>query len=184
MKWLGSALAVAFAIACALSLATSASAQERDPLIVPDEGAAGGRFQIVGQTGWTPGDTVMLEFGFADEAPDSYGGPWYHGREITVLRDGTWSFPIVINEEMFPFPLWRPGYIVVRASSPGHVESNFFVYTVDGRRPAGSPPLANLGFGPSGASAMPMLTAMMFVMGVGAMFVMSGAMRRRPATRR
>jgi hypothetical protein len=179
VKWLGSALAVALAIVCALSFGHQASAQDGDPLIAPDEGAAGGRFQIVGQTGWTPGETVMLEFGFADVAPDSYDGPWYHAREITVLRDGTWSFPIVINEELFPFPLWRPGFIVVRASTGTHAETNTFVYTVGGRRPAGLPPLADLGFGRGAAPDTPLLTAMLFALGIGAMFVMSGALARR-----
>jgi hypothetical protein len=181
VKWLCTALAVALAITWALSHSASTLAQDGDPLLAPGEGSAGGRFQVVGQLGWTPDEHVTLEFAFADDAPLTYGGPWYHERDVTVLRDGTWSFPIVINDELFPFPLWRPGYIVVRATSGSHTEINALVYTVEGQRPAGLPPLANLGAGPDGAGATPLVGMLLFMSGIGMMFVMSGSMRRNSA---
>ena len=61
---------------------------------------------------------------------------------MTVLRDGTWSFPTVVNNNLFPFPLWRPGYIVVKAQSATTTAVNSYIYTVEGRAPAGLPPLA------------------------------------------
>lgn len=180
VKWLCTALAVALAVAWAFSHSASTQAQEGDPLLAPGEGSAGGRFQVVGQLGWTPDEQVTLEFGFADTDPLSYAGPWYHERAVTVLRDGTWSFPIVINEELFPFPLWRPGYIVVRATSGTHVETNAFVYTVEGRRPAGLPPLAALGSGPGiGAHGGPLIAVSLLALGTGVLCVLAGGFRRR-----
>jgi hypothetical protein len=182
VKWV-CAFAIALAVAWASTLST-ASAQEtqRDPLIAPGEGAAGSRFQVVGQTGWTPGETVTLEFGFSDAEPGaSYAGPFYHQREVTVLRDGTWSFPVVVNSELFPFPLWRPGFIVVRATSASHQTTNTFVYSVEGRRPGGLPPLAELGFGPGDSSEAGgfAATLAMFAAGIGVLLAASGVMRRR-----
>lgn len=154
-----------------------------DPLIDPGVGAAGDRFQVVGQTGWTPGETVTLEFGFSDTPVEaSYSGAMYHGRQVTVLRDGTWSFPVVINQDLFPFPLWRPGYIAVKASSPTKTVIGSFVYTVEGRRPAGLPPLADLGSGPDAGPrpAWPLAAALLAGM-AGALIAASGAMRRMRA---
>jgi hypothetical protein len=173
-------LAVALAIAGALSLGTfgSAKAQESDPLIDPAEGSAGSRFQIVGQVAWTPGDEVTISFGFSDVAPTAnYGGPFYNEQHVTVLRDGTWSFPTVINERLFPFPLWRPGYIVVKAQSATITAINNYVYTVEGRAPAGLPPLASLGSGPGGGSPVFALTLALFAATTGALVTLAGLMR-------
>src|SRR4029079_19765683 len=142
------ALAVALAIVGALTLSPlrHAAAESPDPLIDPGQGGAGARFQIVGQVGWQPGDAVTISFAFADAAPDArFSGTFYNEQHVTVLRDGTWSFPTVINNTLFPFPLWRPGYIVVKAQTATNTAVNSYVYTVDGRLPAGLPPLANLG---------------------------------------
>ena len=180
------ALAVALAIAGALSLGSPsrATAQSPDPLIDPQQGGAGSRFQIVGQSGWRPGDAVTISFAFADAAPGAqYAGTFYNEQHVTVLRDGTWSFPTVINDKLFPFPLWRPGYIVVRAQSATNTALNAYVYTVEGRAPAGLPPLATLGSGPVGASSALALTLAMFAAATGALIALAGAMRRAAATR-
>jgi hypothetical protein len=105
VKW----LAVVAALACGFVYAFfpgRASAQgARDPLIVPQEGGAGTLFQVVGQSGWTPGETVTLQLALTPADPFAYTGPFYHQRQVTVLRDGTWSFPIVVNDDLFPFPV-------------------------------------------------------------------------------
>ena len=81
-----------------------------------------------------PGETVTLSFGFSDDAPDEgYAGPFYTEQSVTVLRDGTWSFPVVVNNELFPFPLWRPGFIVIQAAGRSQTTITPFTYTVDGR---------------------------------------------------
>ena len=179
VKWLLSLCAAAVAVAAALSVST-ASAQTPDPLIDPGTGAAGSRFQVVGQSGWTPGETVMISVGFSDLDPaGAYAGPFYHERAVTVLRDGTWSFPIVVNNELVPFPLWRPGFIVVRAASPAKTSQNSFVYTVEGRTPLGTPPLANLGAGPAGSHQVAPATLALFAAAVGALLLSSGMIRRR-----
>lgn len=176
-------LAVMFACACAISLHANgvAQAQQADPLIDPPQGAAGARFQIVGQVAWTAGDTVSISYGFSDTAPtDSYAGPFYNEQQVTVLRDGTWSFPTVVNDNLFPFPLWRPGYIVVKAQSATTTAINSYIYTVEGRAPAGLPPLAELGSGPATGGATFPLTIALFAAGAGALIVFAGAMRRQP----
>jgi hypothetical protein len=176
-----------FACVCAIFLHASgiAHAQQADPLIDPPQGAAGARFQIVGQTAWTAGDTVTISYGFADAAPaDAYDGPFYNEQQVTVLRDGTWSFPTVVNDSLFPFPLWRPGYIVVKAQSATTTAVNSYVYTVEGRAPAGLPPLAELGSGPAGGSAVFPLTLALFAAGAGALIAFAGAMRRQPVALR
>ena len=175
------ALAGALAIAGALSLGTfgSASAQQPDPLIDPGQGSAGSRFQIVGQNGWTPGDAVTISFGFSDTPPaSSYAGQLYNEQHVTVLRDGTWSFPTVVNDKLFPFPLWRPGYIVVKAQSATTTVVNAYVYTVEGRTPAGYPPLADLGSGPHAHTPVFMLTLALFAAATGALIAIAGGMRR------
>lgn len=175
------ALAVALAIAGALTLGPfgSASAQQPDPLIDPGQGGAGSRFQIVGQTGWAPGETVTISFGFSDTPPPpSYAGPFYNEQHVTVLRDGTWSFPTVVNDKLFPFPLWRPGYIVVEARSATTTMVNAYIYTVEGRAPAGLPPLANLGSGPAPHVPVFALTLALFAAATGMLVTIAGAMRR------
>jgi len=185
VKWLLSLLALAAACAIAVLVPLSpdtAWAQERDPLISPSSGGAGSRFQIVGQTGWTPGETVTISIGFSDADPgEQYGGTLYHERQVTVLRDGTWSFPMVINQELVPFPLWRPGFIVVKATSPTHAAVNAYIYTVEGRAPLGTPPLASLGSGPDVPSGTVAVTMALFAAATGALVAASGGIRRRIA---
>ncbi|MDP9238592.1 MAG: hypothetical protein M3P30_14560 [Chloroflexota bacterium] len=154
-------------------------AQERDPLTSPASGAAGSRFQIVGQSGWAPGETVTISLGFSDTDPgEQFSGAMYHERQVTVLRDGTWSFPIVVNNEILPFPLWRPGFIVVKAQSATKTAVNSFVYTVEGRAPLGAPPLADLGTGPEPPSNALVATLALFVAATGALIAGSGWIRR------
>ena len=183
LKWL--LLLPVLAIVCAIALPLShASAAERDPLISPATGGAGSLFQVVGQSGWTPGETITLSLTFADTDPGAvFPGPAYHERPVPVLRDGTWSFPIVVNQEILPFPLWRPGFIVVRAQSATKTAVNSFVYTVEGRSPIGTPPLADLGSGPQSASTVLVTTLALFAAGAGAMVIASGAVRRSVSAR-
>ncbi len=175
------ALAFALAIAGALSLGTfsSAHAQQPDPLIDPGQGGVGSRFQIVGQIGWTPGDAVTISFGFSDTPPAStYDGQLYSEQHVTVLRDGTWSFPTVVNDKLFPFPLWRAGYIIVKAHSATTTAINTYVYTVDARTPAGYPPLANLGSGTVAHKPVFALSLALFAAATGALVALAGVMRR------
>lgn len=182
MKRIGWLLAVACALLCAsLMLPNAAYAQsERDPLIDPPEGEAGGRFQIVGQHGWVPGETVTITLGFVTEDPLTFAGPFYHERQVTVLRDGTWSFPISIAPDLFPFAIGAvPGYIVVRAQAPSHTAINAYVLRANGSRPAGADAIASLGFGPPAPPPAATIAAALFAAAAGAMLVASGAMRRR-----
>ena len=185
VKRIAGICAVVLALAWTLSLGHStAAAKGPDPLIDPPQGAAGARFQIVGQIGWTPGASVTISYGFSDAPPgDGYAGPFWNEQRATVLRDGTWSFPTVVNNRILPFPLWRPGYIVVKAVSGERIAINSYVYTVDGHGPAGTPPLASLGFGPDsgGHGGVVALTIALFVAATGALFVMGGAFRGREA---
>jgi hypothetical protein len=179
LKWAVTALAAAYAIACATVLASAASAQEAI-FVSPTEGSAGSRFQIVGEVGWTPGETITLGFGFSDAPPgDAYTGPLYNEQTLTVLRDGTWSFPVVINDELFPFPLWRPGFIVIVAEGEQQRVTTSVVYTVEEERPVGAPPLAPLGFGPNvhDSTATTLLTVALFVFASGALVAGLGRMR-------
>lgn len=150
-------------------------------LISPRQGEPGTLFQVVGQSGWTPGETVTLTFGFADlPAGNTFAGATYHQRTVTVLRDGTWSFPVVVTPDFLPFPLWRPGYIVVRATSASETATGDFMYTVEGKRPQGTPPMASYGFGPppppdrTAAMALALLSA-----GTGVLLLFGGAWRER-----
>jgi len=175
------ALAAVCAIAVLFSLLPGTlSAQERDPLISPSSGGTGSRFQIVGETGWAWGETVTIGIGFSDADPgEQYSGTLYHERQVTVLRDGTWSFPIVVNQELVPFPLLRPGFIVVKATSATRTAVNSYVYTVEGRAPLGAPPLASLGSGPGAPSGVVALTLALFAAATGALVAASGGIRRR-----
>lgn len=174
--------AVCVALICAaFSLSTASAQTAGEPLISPTAGAAGSLFQIVGQGGWTPGETVTLRFTFSDTEPNGQPvGPFYHERQVTVLRDGSWSFPIVVNADLFPFPLYRPGFIVVTAQSATKTAVNSYVYTVGGVTPQGLPPLAELGSGPGGGSNVPAVAATLalFAAAAGALLALSGAMRR------
>ncbi len=179
VKWIATALTVALACAWGFSARAALAQQPRDPLIVPQAGTLGSRFQIVGQFGWTPGETVTIRLGFTTSAdPLTYAGPFYHERRATVLRDGTWSFPINVPDDLFPFPLGdAPGYIVVQAQSPTKTAVNAFIYAPDGRLPAGAEKIASLGFGPQRASPAFVVTAALFALATGALIVVSGAAR-------
>jgi hypothetical protein len=187
VKWIVSvaaACAIAFALTLALTLALTpgvVSAQEaRDPLISPQQGGEGSRFQIVGTTGWTPGTDVTIRFAFTERDPLTFAGPFTVEHTVTVLRDGTWSFPVVVNDEFFPFPLGEtPGFIVVQAESTDRVTMNAFVFTVNGSRPAGADAIVAAGFGgslPSGGFA---IATALFAAATGALLVTNGASRRK-----
>jgi hypothetical protein len=175
--------AVAFFVALsgAAFVISHASAQEGDPLIVPPEGEPGSRFQIVGQLGWIPGESVSIAFAFSEAPPAdpvpaaAFTGP----QQVTVLRDGTWSFPVVLNEQLFGRPLDTPGFIVVRAESPSRTAHNTFILTVGGRRPVGTPPLSGLGLGPGHPLGLPALA--LFLAGIGALLVAAGSLRNTAA---
>jgi hypothetical protein len=179
VKWMATLCAVVFALAWASPLRTASAQEPRDPLISPQEGGQGSRFQIVGQSGWVPGEPVMLRLGFTTAGPLAYAGPFPFEREVTVLRDGTWSFPVNVNDELFGAPLSdQPGYIVVRAESPGKTAQNAFIFTVNGERPAGAEAIAALGFGPAAGSPTVAFTAALFAAATGALLLLSGAWRR------
>lgn len=182
VKWLFSALAVA--LAAAFALVPSISAQEvRDPLIDPATGEAGSRFQVVGQSGWTAGETVTISIAFSSTAdPLSYVGAFPYTAQVTVLRDGTWSFPVVVNEDVLGTPLPAiPGYVIVRAESGQRVAANAYVYTVGGARPLGADIIAPLGSGMPLPDPTFALTVALFALGIGALLAAGGALQRRSA---
>jgi hypothetical protein len=180
VKWAFTAFAVACALAYAFASTDGTSAQE--PLFVsPTEGSAGSRFQIVGEVGWTAGETVKISFGFSDAPPgDAFNDTTYNELTVTVLRDGTWSFPAVINNELVPFPLWRPGYLVVVAESASQRAVASLVYSVEDERPVGAPPLAPLGFGAlsPGGSNQAVITLALFGLAVGGLLAGVACLQR------
>ena len=121
---------------------------------------------------------MSIDVAFADVDP-AVAAPqeFYHQGDITVLRDGTWSFPLVVNQALFPFPLYRPGFIVVRAQSESKSGSGTFVYTVEGREPAGAPPLASLGSGPLDGDSPLVIGAGLLALGIGTLTLLAGARR-------
>jgi hypothetical protein len=181
VRWLVLVLALALACAWALPIRSSSAQELSELLISPAQGEPGSRFQVVGQSGWTPGETVTLTFGFADlPADNTFAGATYHQREATVLRDGTWSFPVVVAPDLLPFPLWRPGYIVVRATSPTKTDTGNFVYTIAGKLPLGTPPMATFGFGPQPPDRGSSVALALLCGGTGALLVFGGMRRGRP----
>jgi len=183
VKWIATILAFVLAFAWAISPHTALAQEERDPLISPAAGERGSRFQIVGQFGWTPGERVDLSIGFVEADPFGFSGPFPYEQAVTVLRDGTWSFPVVLNDAL-GLPLTsEPGYLVVRAESPSKTATNAFVYTVDGRTPVGAEQIADLGFGPQFHDAALPLGIALFALGTGGLLVVSGEMRRRELAR-
>jgi hypothetical protein len=181
------AFAVAVALLVGLALPSSARAQDqRDPIIDPPEGAAGSRFQVVGAAGWVPGETVTLTILFTTSAePLTFtSGLFEIEQTVTVLRDGTWSFPVVVNDALFGAPLpAEPGYVVVRAASPSKSGVNAYVVASGGRRPAGAEAvLGAFGWGPPGALPAMSVTAALFALGVGALLAVSGWQRRTALT--
>jgi hypothetical protein len=179
------AFAVALACTGALAIRPARAQAARDPLIVPEEGGQGSRFQVVGQIGWTPGETVTIALAFTTSpVPLTYSGPFEHERTVTALRDGTWSFPINVTDDLLQKPLDdTPGFIVVRAQSGTKTAINAFVFSPGGRRPAGAEAIAHLGFGPSNADPTFTATLALFIAGAGALLVASGAGRQRMARR-
>ncbi|MEX2226150.1 MAG: hypothetical protein WEB52_06855 [Dehalococcoidia bacterium] len=182
MKWIGTILAFVFALSWAFSPHMASAQEERDPLISPQVGERGSRFQIVGQFGWTPGEQVALSIGFVQAQPFAFDGPFAFEQEVTVLRDGTWSFPVVLNDALGLPLAGDPGYVVVRAQSPSKTATNAFVYTVDGRTPVGAEQIADLGFGPGFANVALPLGIALFALGIGSLLIVSGELRRRDAT--
>jgi hypothetical protein len=175
------AFALIFACVGTLSIRPAAAQTTRDPLISPEEGGQGSRFQIVGLSGWVPGETLTISLAFTTSPdPFSYSGPFERERQVTVLRDGTWSFPINVGDDLLAQPLdATPGYIVVRAQSATRTAINAFVFSPNGQRPAGAEAIAHLGFGPQDADPGVVAGLMLFMAGVGALLVLSGTGRPR-----
>jgi hypothetical protein len=179
-----SALLIALALLSGALLQTASAQQPRDPLVDPPSGSAGSRFQIVGQSGWVPGETVTLTLWFTTSAdPLSAGQPTTTPPTqftVTVLGDGTWSFPVVVDEFFANAggAPDEPGYIVVRASAASHESTNAFIYTVRSVLPAGAHAIASTGLGPSAQPAVVPPVLALFAAGVGALLVVSGSLRR------
>jgi hypothetical protein len=185
-------LALFFALAIGhLAFDQTASAQEpRDPLIDPPSGSVGSRFQIVGQAGWVPGETVTLHVYFTTStdplnvAPSA--APLSREFSVTVLADGTWSFPIVVNEFFAADggapPPDMPGYIGVRATAGSHTGANAFVYTVRSVLPIGAEGFAEAGVGPPGPMPGATVVVALFAGGLGLLLALSGALRRGAAS--
>ena len=179
MKRITFVLVAVLALAWALSSGTASAQQPRDLIIDPPSVAAGSRFQIVGAEGWTAGETVSLQLGFTP-SPDAlaFTGPFAIEEQLPVLPDGTWSFPVVVNESIFQgAPPDTTGSIVIRATASSHSAVAVFQYT--------GPPIsrvAGAGFGPGAPGAALALTLALFAAGTGALLVMSGAWRRHPST--
>lgn len=172
------------AIACLVAFlpAVALAQQPRDPLIAPAEGGRGSRFQVVGQSGWAPGETVVLRLAFASADPLAFAGPFPVQHEVRVLADGTWSFPVSVNDTLLPGGLpSTPGFIVVLAESPSKTAQNAFVFTVNGARPAGAEAIAAAGFGLAAPGAGAGLMFALFSAGTGTLLLGSGVLRRRGA---
>ena len=167
-------------IIAALSVVARASAQTRDPLIDPPSGTEGSRFQVVGQAGWVPGETVTLRLAFTSSAaPLEFAGPFPYEQPLMVLRDGTWSFPVVVTEDALGFPLGdMPGFIVIQVQSATQTATNAWVLTVNGVFPPGSETLAPAGAGPPAPSPALLLTLGLFALGIGGLLITSGMQRR------
>jgi hypothetical protein len=179
------ALLAALTLALAYSLSTAAAQEARDPLIDPPSGGAGSRFQIVGQSGWVPGETVTLSVTFTTSS-DPLGAPdpaplVEEEFTVTVLADGTWSFPLVVDEFFADAggPPDTPGYIVVRTTAPSHESANAYVYTVRSVLPAGAEAIASTGSGPGAPSGATVVVAALFAAGAGGLLLLSGTLRRR-----
>lgn len=179
VKWLACLAAVALASLWALPLNAVSAQEPRDPLIRPAEGGKESRFQVVGQVDWTPGESVTVRLAFTRSNPLTFDGPFPVEHQVTVLRDGTWSFPVTLRPDLFPMQLENPGYVVVRAESSGRVAQNAFVFSPSGMRPVDAEALGLLGFGPADVDAGAALTAALFLSATGTLIAFSGAWRRR-----
>jgi hypothetical protein len=176
VKWCTFVLVAALACAWALPFRIALANQDADLIIDPPSGGAGSRFQIVGQWGWTAGETVQLRVGFAGGDPAGFSGPFAIEEDVTVLADATWSFPVVLNDGFFggAAPV-EPGTVVIQAESPSNDASATFAYTGIGPPPA---EVGSAGFGPAAAGAPVVVIAALFAAGVGVMAFVSGGMRR------
>jgi hypothetical protein len=177
VKWCTFVLVAALACAWAFPLKTAFANQDADLIIDPPSGGAGSRFQIVGQSGWTAGETVQLRVGFAGAGdPATFAGPFAIEQDVTVLPDATWSFPVVLNDVFFGGTTPpQPGTVVVQAESPSNEASATFAYTGVGPPPAD---VGSAGFGPKAAGARVVVLAALFAAGVGAMTLAAGGMQR------
>jgi hypothetical protein len=172
-------LVVLCAIVCALAVRTASAQQGRDPLVDPPSGGVDSRFTVVGEVGWIAGETVTLRLAFTTADPLNYAGPFPYTREITVLRDNTWFFPIVVREDVLGFPLGPgPGFIVVRAESATQTSTNAYVFTVNGVYPIGAEQFVDAGFGPGAPPPAVALTLGLFAIGLGALLFVSGLQSR------
>ena len=99
---------------------------------------------------------------------------------MTVLRDGTWSFPVVINNDLFPFPLWRPGFIVVRAqSATDDRDQQLHLHGRGARARRACRRSQNSASVPTGgASRRSRSRSRCSPLGIGALIAFAGAMRR------
>lgn len=171
-------LVAAFALAGVVFFGTASAQQPRDLIIDPPSGAAGSRFQIVGAEEWTAGETVALQLAFTT-SPDAleFTGPFAIEEQLPVLPDGTWSFPVVVNESIFRgAPPDTTGSIVIRATTPSHSAVAAFQYT---GQPALISRVASAGFGPAAPPATFALLLALFAAGIGTLLVLSGAWRSR-----
>lgn len=169
------------ALAFAWALPGSISAQQSEYLLIePDAGGAGSRFQIVGRSGWTAGETVALHVSFTT-APDRVpveSGLYVFETTVLVLMDGTWSFPVVVDA-IFGSPLPdSPGAVVVRAASPTRTAIASYAYSGAGAPPAATDTVPAAGFGPSAPGALSATVVALFASCVGAMLLVGGASRR------
>ncbi len=180
MKWYTFVLVVALVFAWVHSSGTTSAQEQRDPLIDPAAGGLGSRFQVVGQSGWIPDEPVTIRIGFtASSQPLAFDGPFSLEQQVTVLVDGTWSFPVVVSEALFQgSPPSTPGFVVVVAQSATQSAVNAYIFTIDGVRPPGAGTIAPLGFGPGAPGAALALTLALFAAGTGALLVLSGSWRR------
>jgi hypothetical protein len=178
VKWRILVLVAALAVAWARSL-DSSYAQTAELIIDPPAGGAGSRFQIVGQSGWIAGEAVSVRVGFTEGDAASFAGPFAIDEQVTVLDDGTWSFPVVLSVAFFggTAPA-TAGTVVVRAESPSHTATATFTYTGLGPPPAA---VSAAGFGQPAAGASAVAVVAMFAAGVGAMLVAGGFGRRATA---
>lgn len=126
-----------------------------------------------------PGESVRVRIGFtASSQPLAFDGPFALEQQVTVLADGTWSFPVVLSEALFQGTApSTPGYVVVVAQSAAQRAVNAYIFTIDGVRPPGADTIAPLGFGPGAPGAALALMLALFAAGTGALLVMSGAWR-------
>ena len=154
--------------------------QTRDPLIDPPSGGIDSRFQVVGEVGWIPGETITLRLAFTTSPdPLTFAGPFPYMREIVVLRDATWFYPIVVREDVLGFMLGpEPGFIVVRAESASQTSTNAYIFTVNGQRPAGADTITDAGFGPGAPAPALLLTLGLFAIGLGGLLFVGGLQRR------